>query len=285
MNISLYSVLDTDDRCDITYHCLQKLHSMGCKIYVSDNIKKKFDFPYCSTVPDEHLTECCDIAIAVGGDGTTVKVAKNAAMNGKPVLGINGGRLGFLSGLEKDELSYLEKLVSGEYTIDERIMLKSDVYNSQGIVKTYHSLNDVVFSRGDFAKLIDIEIEDNERKFLNLRADGVIFSTPTGSTAYSLAAGGPVLSPDLNCFVITSICAHSIMQRSTVVNSSDIFDIKIKCNDICHNAILTSDGEKPFELLAGNHILVSLSPYTARLIKIKPDNFYEILTKKLIERQ
>lgn len=283
MNISVFSSLDTKERSDITYRVITTLHALGCEVYVSRFVKETFELSYCRAAAEGELADCCDVAVAIGGDGTTVKVAKNAAIKGKAVLGINGGRLGFLSGLEKDEISYLEKLVSGDYKIDERIMLKSDVYHGQELLQTYHSLNDVVFSRGDFARLIDIRIDENERKLMNVRADGVIFSTPTGSTAYSLAAGGPVLSPDLNCFVITSICAHSITQRSLVVNSSGVLGVSIK-SDVSNNAILTSDGEKPFEIPEGAKTLVSLSPYTARLIKIKPDNFYEILTKKLIER-
>ncbi len=284
MKISVFSELDTEERINITYKCLQKLSEFGCKLYVSNAVKKKFNLPYIDVEQEEHLVDNCDIVVAIGGDGTTVKVAKYAAIQGKAVLGINGGHLGFLSGLEKNELSYLEKLINGEYTIDERIMLKTDIYDSNRLVKTYYSLNDSVFSGGNSTRLIEINIDDNNRKFMNIRADGVIFSTPTGSTAYSLAAGGPVLSPDLNCFVITPICAHSLMQRSTVVNSSDIFTIKINCSDIDHNAVLSSDGEKPFTFYEKYNAVISLSEYKARLIKIKPDNFYEILTKKLIER-
>ncbi|MCD7722381.1 MAG: NAD(+)/NADH kinase [Clostridiales bacterium] len=283
MNISVFSALDTKERSEITHRVLSTLNSLGCRLYVSKRIKDEFALSYCRAVPDGELAQRCDIAVAIGGDGTIVKVAKNAAINGKAVLGINGGRLGFLSGLEKDEISYLKKLVSGEYKIDERIMLRADVYKADELIRTYHSLNDVVFSRGDFNRLIDIQIDENSRKLMNVRADGVIFSTPTGSTAYSLAAGGPVLSPELNCFVITSICAHSITQRSIVVNSSGVLEVNIK-SDVSNNAILTSDGDKPFEIPEGAKTLVSLSPYTARLIKIKPDNFYEILTKKLIDR-
>ncbi len=282
MKVSVFSETDTDERRALTYSCLKELERLGCKLYISEGMKDALNFSGATAVDEKELTDCCDIAIAIGGDGTTVKVAKNAAIKGKPLLGINGGHLGFLSGLEKDELGYLKKLVENDYKIDERIMLKAEVFQASSSIATFHCLNDAVVTRGDVARMVDIKIEKDKRKFMSLRADGVIFSTPTGSTAYSLAAGGPVLSPDLDCYVITSICAHSISQRSIVVNSKDKLNVKVESSE--NNAILTCDGEKPFEIPQDAETVISLSPYKARLIKLKPDNFYEILTKKLIDR-
>ena len=237
----------------------------------------------CDFLPESELYSVCDIAVVLGGDGTTMKVAKKAAINGKPALGINGGRLGFLSAVERNELSLLEKVLKGEYSVNERIMLKADVIKNGEIISHNHCLNDAVLSRGDFARLIDIDIKSDKTDMLSVRADGVIISTPTGSTAYSLAAGGPILSPDLNCFVITSICPHSLMDRSIVVNSKFALNISVR-SDVYNNAILTCDGESPFEVDSDCTVSVSLSNYKAKLIRLNPINFYQTVKKKIIER-
>ena len=149
--------------------------------------------------------EDCDIAIAVGGDGTTLNIAKNAAIHGKPTLGINAGRLGFMSGVERNELDLLKNLLSGDFIVEERMMLKAQLRVNGSITDTYHALNDAVISRGNTARLIDIYVECEGRDVTKTRADGMIVSTPTGSTAYSMAAGGPVVSPDNSCFIVTPI--------------------------------------------------------------------------------
>ena len=174
-------------------------------------------------------------------------------------------------------------MLDGDYSIEERILLKATVSENGILREERHCLNDAVVSRGDFARLIDVDICSSGREMLTVRADGIIVSTPTGSTAYSLAAGGPILSPDLNCFVVTSICPHSLMDRSLVVNSKNTLDITV-ISDVQNNAILTCDGEKPIVVNGKSKISISLSPYIARLIKIKPDNFYETVKKKIIER-
>lgn len=188
-----------------------------------------------------------------------------------------------MSAVERNELSLLEKVLKGEYSVNERIMLKADVIKNGEVISHNHCLNDAVLSRGDFARLIDIDIKSDKTDMLSVRADGVIISTPTGSTAYSLAAGGPILSPDLNCFVITSICPHSLMDRSIVVNSKFALNISVR-SDVYNNAILTCDGESPFEVDSDCMVSVSLSNYKAKLIKVKPDNFYQTVKKKIIER-
>lgn len=284
MIFSVFANLDKSESLNIAKEIISVLANDNCRLCFSEKYKNLLGGPGCMFVPESEMYKVCDIAVAVGGDGTTMKVAKNAAVNGKPALGVNGGRLGFLSAVERNEISLLEAVLRGEYIEDERIMLKADVIDNNGTVISHnHCLNDAVISRGDFARLIDIDIKSDETDMLSVRADGVIISTPTGSTAYSLAAGGPVLSPDLNCFVITSICPHSLMDRSLVVNSKYTLNISVH-SDVSNNAILTCDGEKPVEIGTGCSAAISLSNYKAKLIKIKPDNFYQIVKKKIIER-
>lgn len=284
MIISVIANLHNKETEAIAREMLSVLSAESCRIYFNEEYKALLSDTGCFFVCEEALYKLCDVVVAIGGDGTTMKVARQAAVNGKPSLGINGGRLGFLSAIEQNELSMLRSVIAGNYTIDERIMLKAEVVENGIVTDSFHCLNDAVFSRGDFARLIDIDVASDNRELLNVRADGVIISTPTGSTAYSLAAGGPILSPDLNCFVITSICPHSLVDRSMVVNSKSALGVTIH-SDVSNNAILTCDGEEPVVISNTSYVRVSLSEYKARLIKIKPDNFYEIVKKKIIERR
>lgn len=230
---------------------------------------------------DERINDC-DIAIVVGGDGTTLNVAKACAEQNKLTLGINAGRLGFMSGLEKNELDLLNCLVTGDYEIEERMMLNAKIINGDS-VQSFNCFNDAVISRGDLARLIDVTVMSEGRIITKSRADGMIIATPTGSTAYSMAAGGPVVSPDNSCFVVTPICPHSLVNRSIVVSSDKQLEITVE-NDKNNTSYLSVDGEKSIELKKGSVIRISKSDYNAKLIKIKPDNFYEILRKKLLER-
>lgn len=283
MIFSVFSDLNNPDKLAVAKELLRVLEGTSCKVCFDDRYKNALVGCNCSFLPYDEMYKACDIAVAVGGDGTTVKTAKHAAVNGKPALGINGGRLGFLSAAERNELSLIKRVLDGDYSVEERILLKAAVSENGMLREERHCLNDAVVSRGDFARLIDVNVCSSGREMLTVRADGIIVSTPTGSTAYSLAAGGPILSPDLNCFVVTSICPHSLMDRSLVVNSKNTLDITV-VSDVQNNAMLTCDGEEPIVIGGKSRISISLSPYTARLIKIKPDNFYETVKKKIIER-
>ena len=283
MIFSVFANLEKDDIRSLAKEVIDVLSSEQNKLVFNENVGGIFGKGNISLMPEEEMYKVCDIAVILGGDGSTMKVAKNAAINDKPALGINGGRLGFLSSVERNELSLLRAVLDGNYTVDERIMLKADVINGGQTVSQNHCLNDAVVSRGSFARLIDFNVDSENTNLLNVRADGVIISTPTGSTAYSLAAGGPVLSPDLNCFVITAICPHSLVDRSIVVNSKYSLNVTAD-SDVSNNAVLTCDGEQPIALAENSVVSVSLSNYRAKLIKLKPDNFYQIVKKKIIER-
>lgn len=284
MIIAVFPYIENQNAERITRSVLSELAKLNCHVYVSDEYAKRLADCQVVFQDSEKLMECCDVAIAIGGDGTTLRIAKKAAFYKKCVLGINGGRLGFMSGMEADELSLLKNVVYGRYTVDERMMLRADIMRKGRQTETFHCLNDAVVTRGDYARLIDVNIHCEERPVWDMRADGVIVSTPTGSTAYSMAAGGPVVSPDADCFVVTSICPHSLIDRSIVFPSSKALYVTVK-NDVDNNSIFTADGKLPVQIDSHTVVRISKSEYTARLIKVKPDNFYEILKKKIIERR
>ena len=283
MKISVFSNFKNDDVIKLTRDIVSEISEFCEQVYIEESYAELFGG---GVLFDNiaNMMNACDLAISVGGDGTTLSFAKKAAMCDKTVLGINAGRLGFMSGLERNELSLLKKLASGEYTVDERMMLKASVYQGDEFTSSFHCLNDAVITRGSLARLLDISVMVEGRIATNTRADGMIVSTPTGSTAYSMAAGGPVLSPDNSCFVVTPICPHSLMNRSIVFSSDKELTLSVE-NDVQRNSFLALDGQLSIPIDNTTKIIISKSEYTAKLIKIKPDNFYEILNKKIIERQ
>ena len=165
------------------------------------------------------MIDDCNVILAIGGDGTIIHAAKHGALADKPILGINLGRMGFVAGLEKDELNFLENLVQGDYKIDERMMLEV-TYPENGELVTKHVVNEAVLSRGALSKIVDFTLLSGNNVIGEYRADGLILATPTGSTAYSLSAGGPVIDPAMDCILLTPVCPHSLFSR-TVVFSGD----------------------------------------------------------------
>lgn len=284
MIISVFPNLLNNGVEDLSRNVFSVLSELNTEVYVSSKYKDKFSGCNVLFADDDEIMRNCDVAIAIGGDGTTLNVAKKAARYSKKVLGINAGRLGFMSGLEHDELYLLKNVVDGNYEIDERLMLEADIVKNGSVLSVHQCLNDAVISRGNFARLIDINITCSGRNVSNMRADGVIVSTPTGSTAYSMAAGGPVVSPQADCILITPICPHSLMDRSIIFSTDKELVIRAY-NDKLNQPILTVDGEDAITLDRDSEVRVRVSDTKAKLIKIKPENFYEILNKKIIERR
>jgi NAD+ kinase len=231
--------------------------------------------------PFNQLLSECNVVLALGGDGTIIHAARHAAVYGKEILGINGGNLGFTAGLEANEIELLDALKTKEYTVDSRMMLEVSVSTRKD--EKYYCLNDAVISRGSLSRIVEVEIKVNDDPCMNYRADGVIVATPTGSTAYSLSAGAPMIDPSINGILVTPICAHSF---STVPIFLDA------ASKVCVSATpragsdvyLTIDGERSIKLRPGDVVTCKKAEYTADLIKIKSDNFVQILNKKMIGR-
>lgn len=284
MIISVFPNLTNNGVEELSRNVFSALSQLSTSIYVSGEMSNIFSDSGVLFDDADKIMKICDVAIAIGGDGTTLSIAKKAAEYKKPVLGINAGRLGFMSGLEQDELDLLKNVVTGDYEIDERLMLEAEIVKDGEVLSTHKCLNDFVISRGNFARLIDINITCSGRNVSNMRADGVIISTPTGSTAYSMAAGGPVVSPEAECILATPICPHSLMDRSIIFSSDKELVIRAH-NDKLNYPVLTADGEKAIKLDFDSEVRVKVSDTKAKLIKLKPENFYEILNKKIIERR
>ena len=225
----------------------------------------------------------CDVVIPVGGDGTIIHAARQAAEKGKPVLGINVGRLGYVAGLEVDELDRLRDLVQGNYSIENRMMLTISLVR-EGKRVFYRALNDIVIARGSLSRILDFSVSLNGNNICSYRADGLIFSTPTGSTAYSLAAGGPVIDPSMQCILLTPICPHALFTRTVVFNPDASLSVHARPNTDSE-IFLTVDGENSVQIQPGEMMSVRRSSLSVGLIQLKKRDFYEVVTEKLAGRR
>lgn len=220
--------------------------------------------------------EECDICIIIGGDGTILHNAKNASLHGKEILGINTGRIGYLAGLEEDELDKLLLLFEEKYNTEERIML--DVYHKtdKGEHK-YIAFNDAVISKGSLSRMIDIELFVGEHH-IPYRSDGLIMATPTGSTAYSMSAGGPVVDPSVKNIIITPICPYSYFTRSLVLPSQTEISVSVDLKDE-REAFLNIDGEIAVKISNGETVKITQSATKVKLINLKFNNIYNCLER------
>lgn len=220
------------------------------------------------------------LIIVLGGDGTLLSVARLIEERDVPILGVNLGSLGFLTEIGMDELyPVLENVIRGDFTVENRIMLDVFIYREGKMVANYCALNDVVINRGTLARIVYLEIKINGLYVTTYRSDGLIIATPTGSTAYSLAAGGPIVYPTMNALILSPICPHTLTNRPIVIPD----DVKIEINLITpdEGALATLDGQVGYSLNYRDSIEVRKAKNTIKLIQSPGKNYYEVLRKKL----
>lgn len=270
------------------YECSLKtlgiLQESGIAVSVSESLKEKYCNQDIITFPDtDTLIENSDMALTIGGDGTIIHAARHASLLNKPLLGINMGRLGFVAGLEKDELHMLKRLAQGDYTTEKRMMLRL-VHSGENGQKEFFSINDAVISRGSLSRLIDIDVSLDRDYICHYRSDGLILSTPTGSSAYSLAAGGPVVEPTMKCIVMTPICPHSLFGRSVVFSHHSELVVTASCDDDTQ-VYLTIDGAKTVIIKKEDTLSVTSAELETEFIILKDKSFYRVLHDKFAEKR
>ena len=221
-----------------------------------------------------------DLIIVLGGDGTLLSVGRIFAETGTPILSVNLGFLGFLTEVRLGDLyATLESWCDNCHTLDARAMLHAVLLRQGEKHSAYEAVNDIVVTKGDIARMGEFTVELDGKKVASFRADGVIVSTPTGSTAYSLAANGPILTPDVDALVVTPICPHLLTLRPIVVRGDAC--VVVRAEDIPHVALLTVDGQKAVELEVGDEIRCRRSKYTVNLVRLAEGGFFEALRNKL----
>lgn len=232
-------------------------------------------------VPDDVLTVGADCAIVLGGDGSVIKAASACAETGIPILGINLGRVGYLAEVEQNELYLLSRLCRGEYRTERRMMLAVSVVREGNVVHTMPcALNEAVISNGAISHMVELSVRCDGQTVSQFHADGVIAATPTGSTAYSMSAGGPIIDPTLDCFCLTPVCAHSLCARPMLLSA----DCTLEIENICRredNTYLTVDGAANFKLLCGDTVVIRRSARHTAMIRFHENSFFSVLSRKM----
>jgi len=220
------------------------------------------------------------LVIVLGGDGTLLSVARTFAATGTPILSVNLGSLGFLTEVRLADLyATLEGWRTDCHVLDARAMLHAELWREGNLLSSFRALNEVVVSKGDIARMGDFAVELNGKIVARFRADGVIVSTPTGSTAYTLAANGPILTPDVDALVVTPICPHLLTLRPIVVRGDALLTVRVE--GISNQALLTVDGQTAVELHLGDEVRCRRSSHTVNLVRLSESGFFEALRSKL----
>lgn len=253
------------------------LKERGCEVLLEEGTAELFGMQGAAR---EEMAAVCDTLIVLGGDGTMLSVARLAIGRDVKILGVNLGGLGFITEFNKDELhASMEKVLSGKCPYENRIMLSTTVYREDTQIFDSIVFNDVVINKGALARIIDIETYVNNLYVTTFKADGLIISSPTGSTAYSLSAGGPILYPTLNSIVMTPICPHTLTNRPIVL--PDDFAVELIMRSDTEDVFLTLDGQSGFPLKKDDVIEVKKSVYTTKILIPCDRDYFHVLRTKL----
>jgi len=227
-----------------------------------------------------HWYDQMDLIIVVGGDGTILRVSRDLACWEMPVLGINLGHKGFLAEIEVEQMErYLQYIATKQYDYQYRMMLEAWLWRGEENLGSYLALNDIVVARGPFSRIIKVDAFINEEFMESYSGDGLIIATPTGSTAYSLAAGGPIIKPTMELFVITPICPHSLYNRSVIIDGNESINLHVDSRQV--QVVLTVDGQARFALENDDRIILRRAKETVKLVCFHEDSFYRLLHQKL----
>lgn len=281
-NISVRSrVLSGTDR-ERVRSFLRALEELGCRMLLSDGRETESellsDFNVIYASEEYRISE---LVIVFGGDGTIIKAAREFAPFGVPVLGVNMGHLGYLAELETDETELAKEIVGGNFSTDDRIMLDVRIEkNGETVRPSRPVLNDAVLSNGPVPRILNFDLYCDGVLAQANRSDGMIIATPTGSTAYSISAGGPVADPTLDIIIATPICPHSLVQRPVLYRGDSVLEL---CSASCrgNSVFLTLDGDETFHIDKTDRVIISKSAISAKLVRIKERGFLDILRQKM----
>ena len=250
------------------------------KICLPFEIDRGYDLPrdlHFSRLDRELPTANC--VVCFGGDGTILHMAKTATRHGIPILGVNIGTMGFMAELENSELNQLARLANDDYAVDNRMMLDVTVHRDRDIIFHDICLNDCVITKGAVARIVHLRVKCDGVQAMECGGDGVILATPTGSTAYSLSAGGPIVEPEAHSILVTPICAHDIVSRGIVASDKRVITVSL-IHNARRNAILSVDGGKALRMNMGDVATIKKANLSTKLIRLKDRSFYDVVNMK-----
>lgn len=253
---------------------------LAVSICLPFDVDRSFELPKDLTFArlDNELSRS-DVIICFGGDGTILHMAKTATRHNLPILGVNIGTMGFMAELEASELHELVRLATDDYTIDSRMMLDVCVQRDRDIIFHESGLNDVVITKGAVARIVHLRVSCDGIEVMECGGDGVIVATPTGSTAYSLSAGGPIVEPEAHSILVTPICAHDMASRCIVASDRRVIQVELTRN-ARRNAFLSVDGGKSLKLNMGDVATIRKAHKETKLIRLKQRSFYDVVNAK-----
>lgn len=264
--------------------CAEKLVEILSKkkisIYMCESDTERFNVEGVNYLPLEESAPKCDICFVIGGDGTILKAAKSVLRYNLPILGINAGRLGFLSDIESHDIAKVEKLFEKEIRIQKRTVL--EVKKGR---KTAYALNDCYVTKSEPGKISEVFVESDDREICRYRADGIVLATPNGSTAYSMSAGGPVIDTGMDAIVMTPVCPHSLISCSIVFDAGKVLTVGAATDVVEKDMDVLCDGEIKFTLGKGETITVSKAKKYVSFVNLSNRAFYEVLNEKIIGRR
>ncbi len=283
VNIGIIANRDKDEGLKITSLLVKSIKANGAQPVIADDLAADIGEELQNLHEDEVIIKS-DIMLCLGGDGTFLKCARKVFSKKIPILGINLGNLGFLTEVDKNEIDpAVKRLVSGEFDIEERMMLETTIIRDDKEIMNDIVLNDVVISRGWMSRILHLKTYLNNQ-FVDLYpGDGLIISTPTGSTAYSLSAGGPIVEPDVSLIIVTPICPHLLYSRSFITTGERVLKVLVAENN-CHGAMVTVDGQNGYELMGGDNIITKKSSHFLKMIRLSDRNFFDVLRSKIYDR-
>lgn len=278
-NVAIFAKVH-DPRCrKIAQNLIIWLKERNCVPLVEEHLNRHLGQE--KSLTDLDIREQAELVVVLGGDGTLISVARLFSGKNVPILGVNLGSLGFLTEITVEELyPRLERCLQGNPRVSDRMMLEVTLHREGKAIEKCHVLNDVVINKGALARIVDLETKVNRHFLTTYKADGLIVSTPTGSTGYSLSAGGPIIHPLMSCIVITPICPHTLTNRPIVVPDESTVSITVT-SSFDENVYLTLDGQVGFELKEGDSIEVRRALKTTALVLSRSRDYYEILRTKL----
>ncbi len=279
-NIGIIARPRREDIARVVPPLVEWLRSHGATVLCDSETGDCLGSLAAKTLKREELPACADLLIVLGGDGTLLSAARLSADRGVPILAVNLGGMGFLTTVSQEEIySILEEVFSGNYRVSERVMLEAEIVRDGAVVRRQIALNDAVLNKAALSRIMDLELRVDGEYVTTYKADGLILSTPTGSTAYSLAAGGPIVYPAVASFVVTPICPHTLTNRPLVIPDSAKIDVGFKTED--NLVFLTLDGQVGIELDRGDHIRVRKAAEKLHLVRPTRKTYYQVLRSKL----
>lgn len=255
------------------------LRQLGYEVLIAHNTADQLGLLDQSTAELAEIGERADLAVVLGGDGTMLSIARMLVAHDIPLVGVNQGRLGFLTDVPAETMQEsLAAILAGNYVAEQRLLLNTQIIRSGEIIFNACAFNDVVVSKGGMGRLIEFEAVIDGEFVYSQRSDGLVIATPTGSTAYALSAGGPILHPTLEAFVMVPICAHTLAARPIVVNSHSVVALQLVHAD---DARVHFDGQRQFDIQIGDIVRISRAPNSIRLLHPKDYSYYSTLREKL----